>query len=78
MPQPGALDPYSAEFLYVLQQSKRLSFSRTVARMRWKNILWWPPLSLIAAFKLVDLMITNVLVRSFLNEIALLKKLDER
>jgi hypothetical protein len=69
-------DPHSPEYLYVAQQAKRLSLVRTLDSFRLGNLPLWPVLSVIALAKWVDLMISNALVRSLINEYDLLQRIS--
>jgi hypothetical protein len=71
-------DPYSPEYLYVAQQTKRLSLVRTLDSFRLRNLPLWPVLSVIALGKWADLMISNSLVRSLINEYDLLQRISRR
>ena len=75
-PVPG--DAFSPEYLYLVQQSKRLSLVRTLNEFEFRNILIWPVLLVIVAIKWVDLAISNTLVRSLINEHDLLKRIDHQ
>src|ERR1700687_180652 len=68
-------DPHSPEYLYVAQQAKRLSLVRTLDGFRLGNLPLWPVLSVIALAKWAELMIPNPLVRSLINEYALLHRI---
>jgi hypothetical protein len=61
-------DPFSAEYLYLVQQRKRLSLSRTVGRLRPGNIPLFPVIVVIALVKYLDLLVTNQIVQSLINE----------
>jgi len=63
-----AADPYSPEYLYLIQQQKRLSLSRTMGRLRPRNFLAFPVIILIALVKCLDLFVTNQVVQSLINE----------
>jgi hypothetical protein len=68
VPAGYAADPYSPEYLYLVQQSKRLSLSNSIAHLRPRNILFVPVLLPIILVKAVDLWIANQLIRSLINE----------
>jgi hypothetical protein len=68
-----AHDPFSPEYLYLVQQQKRLSLSRTLGRLRPANILLFPAILLVAWVKCLDLRITNVIVQAMINERILLR-----
>jgi|SRR4051812_25109760 hypothetical protein len=65
-------DPYSSEYLYLIQQQKRLSLSRSVGRLRPRNLLLFPIIIVIVLFKCFDLFVTNQIVQSLINERLLL------
>ena len=61
-------DPYSPEYLYLIQQQKRLSLSKTMGRLRPRGFLLFPIIILIALIKCLDLFVTNQIVQSLINE----------
>jgi hypothetical protein len=61
-------DPYSPDYLYLIQQQKRLSLSTTVGRLRPRNIPFFPVILLIILIKSLDLFVTNQIVQSLINE----------
>jgi hypothetical protein len=63
-----AADPNSAEYLYLVQQSKRLSLSTSIARLRPRNLLIFPLLLPVIMVKATDLWIANQIIRSLINE----------
>lgn len=63
-----ATDPYSPEYLYLVQQSKRLSLAASIARLRPRNILAFPVMLPVVAVKTLDLWIANQIIRSLINE----------
>lgn len=63
-----AADPNSAEYLYLVQQSKRLSLSTSMARLRPRNLLLLPWLLPLIMVKATDLWIANQIIRSLINE----------
>jgi hypothetical protein len=67
---PGAhvADPYSPEYLFLVQQSKRLSLSRSIGHLRPRNLPVFPLLLIIILAKAFDLWLANLLVRSLINE----------
>ena len=69
-PVPGGftLDPQSAEYLYLVQQHKRLSLAASIGRMRPGNILLLPLIVPVILLKTADLWICNQMVRSMINE----------
>jgi hypothetical protein len=73
---PVPLDTLSPEYLYLVQQSKRLSLVRTLNRFGPRNILEWPLVLAVALVKLADLILSNALIRSLINEHDLLKRVD--
>jgi hypothetical protein len=68
-------DPHSPEYLYMVQQSKRASLVRTLDRFGSKNVLLWPGLFLVILVKWVDLVLSNALVGSLINEYDLLQRI---
>ena len=73
MPGAAGLDLDSPQYLYLVQQAKRISLSETVARLTLKTLPLWPAILAIAAFKWIDLALANTLVRSLINEHDLLR-----
>lgn len=67
-------DPYAPEYLYLVQQSKRLSLARTLGHFRWKNLPLWPVLVAAVLVKWADLALANALIRSLINEYDLLQR----
>ena len=63
-----AADPFSPEYLYLIQQQKRLSLSRTMGRLQPRNLPLFPVIILIALAKCLDLAVTNQIVQSLINE----------
>jgi hypothetical protein len=63
-----AADPNSVEYLYLVQQSKRLSLSTSMARLRPRNVLILPLLLPVIMVKAIDLWIANQIIRSLINE----------
>lgn len=63
-----AADPNSAEYLYLVQQSKRLSLSASMAQLRPRNLLILPVLLPVIIAKAMDLWIANQIIRSLINE----------
>lgn len=61
-------EPYSPEYLYLVQQAKRLALSATIARLRPRNLLLFPLIIPVAAIRAVDLWIANQIIRSLINE----------
>ena len=70
---PRGIDPYSPEYLYLVQQSKRVSLSATMARLRPRNIIILPILLLIIGAKVVDLWMATLIIRGLINERDLLE-----
>jgi hypothetical protein len=62
------VDTNSPEYLYLIQQSRRLSLAASIARLRPRNVLMFPLVLSIVFIKAVDLWITNQIVRSMINE----------
>lgn len=73
LPGGAGLDPGSPQYLYLVQQAKRVSLSETVARLTLKSLPLWPAILAIAAYKWIDLALANTLVRSLINEHDLLR-----
>ena len=61
-------DPFSPEYLYLAQQSKRVSLVRTLNDFRRNNVLKWPLLLAVVFVKWIDLVLSNALIRSLINE----------
>lgn len=76
VPEGNATDPYSLEYLYLIQQRKRLSLAATIGRLRPRNILAFPIIGLIVVLKIADIWIANQVIRSLINEYDLLKRID--
>lgn len=70
------LDTYSPEYLYLAQQSKRVSLVGTLNRFRMGNVHLWPLLLSIVFVKWLDLVLANALIRSLINEYDLLHRVD--
>jgi hypothetical protein len=68
-----AHDPFSPEYLYLLQQEKRLRLSRTLGRLRPRNLLLFPAILAIAWVRCIDLRVTNLIVQAMINERILLR-----
>jgi hypothetical protein len=68
-----AADPFSVEYLYLVQQRKRLSLSATIGRLRPRNIPLFPVIVVIAFVKYLDLLVTNQIVQSLINEEILMR-----
>jgi hypothetical protein len=68
LPSKHTADPYSPEYLYLVQQSKRLSLSTSIGRLRPKNLFIFPMIVPIILVKAVDLWIANQVIRSLINE----------
>jgi hypothetical protein len=71
-------DPLSPEYLYLVQQSKRVSLVRTLDSFRANNLLSWPILLVVVLIKWLDLGLSNCLIRSLINEHDLLHRIDEQ
>ena len=61
-------DPNSPEYLYLVQQAKRLSLSASIGRLRPGNLLLFPLLLLVIMVKALDIWIANQIIRSLINE----------
>lgn len=71
-------DPLSPEYLYLVQQSKRIALVQTLDSFRSDNFGSWPRLLASALLKWVDLGLSNSLIRSLINEYDLLNRIDSR
>ena len=71
--EPVNASPQSPEYLYLVQQTKRLSLAASIGRFSRRNFLLWPFLVALVIVKWIDLKIANALIASFINEMALLK-----
>lgn len=69
-------DAYSPEYLYLVQQSKRISLVGTLNRFKIGNAYAWPLLLAIVFVKWFDLVLSNSLIRSLINEYDLLHRID--
>lgn len=63
--------PDSAGYLFLVQQSKRIALSTEIARFSRQNVLLWPFLLMIVLVRYIDLVISNALIRSLINEMDL-------
>jgi hypothetical protein len=66
-------DPFAPDYLYLVQQQKRLSLSKTVGSLRPRNLPLIPFILMAALLRYLDLLVTNQITRSFINE-EILKK----
>jgi hypothetical protein len=73
----SAPDPMSPEYLYLVQQCKRLGLVQTLDSFKFDNVRQWPGLLAIAAFKWLDLSLSSTLIRSLINEHDLLLRCDD-
>jgi hypothetical protein len=64
----NAPDPMSPEYLYLVQQCKRLGLVQTLDSFKSDNMRQWPRLLAIAAVKWMDLSLSSTLIRSLINE----------
>jgi len=71
-------DPMSPEYLYLVQQSKRVSLIRSLDAFRADNLRSWPYLLMVVLVKWLDLGLSNCLIRSLINEYDLLHRIDAR
>lgn len=69
-------DPLSPEYLYLVQQSKRVSLVRSLDRFQRNNLSQWPLILTIVFIKWIDLALSNCLIRSLINEYDLLNRID--
>jgi hypothetical protein len=74
VPEGYALDPDSADYLYLVLQRKRLSLAATVGRLRPRTLLLWPLIALIVLLKTFDLWIATRIIRAMLTEQLLLER----
>ncbi|MGO1074484.1 hypothetical protein [Inquilinus sp. CA228] len=72
MPDSLILDPNSIDYLYLVQQHRRLKLTRKISRLRPKNIILLPVILVDILFSSVCLWITNQLVGAMINEYQLL------
>ena len=79
LPNPGhsVIKPDSPEYLFLVQQAKRISLSKTIGRFSRWNFLIWPWLIIVAGMKWLDLALSNTIIRSFINEMDLQKVIAE-
>jgi hypothetical protein len=68
--------PNSLEYLYLIQQSKRLSLVRTYNSIKSNNLRSWPVLFSILLVKWFDLVLSNTLIKAMINEHELMQKLE--
>jgi len=68
VPDTPALDPNSIDYLYLVQQHRRLKLARKIARLRPRNIVLLPLILIDILLSSVCLWITNQLVGSMINE----------
>jgi hypothetical protein len=69
-------DTHSPEYLYLVQQSKRISLVRTLNCFGTENVRAWPLLLASAFVKWLDLILSSSLIRSLINEYDLLHRID--
>lgn len=72
MPDSLILDPNSIDYLYLVQQHRRLKLTRKIARLRPKNIVLLPVILVDILISSMCLWITNQLVGAMINEYQLL------
>ena len=72
-----AVDPFSPEYLYLALQRKRLRLSSSVGRLRPRNILLFPLILAIILAQLLDLSISNQIVRALINERFLMERAQQ-
>lgn len=75
-PEQRGVDPRSLEYLYLVQQRKRLALAASVGRLRPRNILLFPFIVLSVLLRLADLSIANQIIRSMLNERDLQRRIE--
>ena len=71
-------DTHSPEYLYLVQQSKRVALVRTLNCFRRNNVHVWPLLLASTFVKWLDLVLANSLIRSLINEYDLLHRVDAK
>ena len=69
-------DPLSPEYLYLVQQTKRISLVQSLDSLRPDSLKSWPFLLAVVVAKWLDLKLTNTLIRSLMNEHDLLKRIS--
>jgi hypothetical protein len=69
--------PYSPEYLYLVQQDKRLALSRLIGHLGWKTLPLWPLLVLAIAVRWLDLAMSTSVIRSLVNERDLLRQAND-
>lgn len=74
VPEGYALDPQSADYLYLVLQRKRLSLAGSVGRLRPRTLPLWPVIALIVLLKTFDLWIATQIIRAMLTEQLLLER----
>lgn len=72
VPDGLVLDPSSIDYLYLVQQHRRLKLTRKIARLRPKNILLLPVIAVDILASSIGLWITNQIVGAMINEYELL------
>jgi len=77
VPEGHALDPETADYLYLVLQRKRISLSASVGRLRPRSLPLWPVIALIVLLKTVDLCIATQIIRAMLTEQLLLERRDK-
>ena len=78
VPEGYALDPHSLEYLYLIQQRKRLSLAASIGRLRPGNWLLLPLIVPVVAARAIDLWIANQTIRSMINEHDLQQRIYQR
>jgi len=78
VPVDTTLDRSSPDYLLLVQQCKRVSMSRELARLTLKNLPLWPWIVAVLVVRWVDLALTNTLIRSLINERDLLRQSENQ
>jgi hypothetical protein len=73
--QQETRDPFAPEYLYLVLQHKRLGLATTIGRLRPRNLLLFPVIIAIVLAKLLDLAISNQIVRALINERDLMERI---
>ena len=69
-------DAHSLEYLYLVQQSKRLALIQSLNEFSSQRMRDWPCIVFMAVLRFIDLARSNVLIRSMVNEHDLLQKIQ--
>lgn len=77
VPEGYALDPHTLEYLYLIQQRKRLSLAASIGRLRPRSWLLLPLIVPVVVAKAIDLWIANQTIRAMINEHDLQQRIDQ-